>query len=249
MVAALCQLIISEGLLVSRVQQLYQLQNLDSEIDLARQRLAEVKAKQVESPALKSARTAVEEAERGLRKSRATMQDLDLEVKSLAEKISREEKALYSGSRKLSAKEASNLQDEVASLHRRHENREELLLEAMVAAEEAQQNLEMLRQELASVEAGWAADQEGLRQEQSTLETRITQLGEQRPTLAGAVSEADLAQYQALRQQKGGRAIVLVKNGTCQGCGMMASNSKVQKARQGSEFITCGGCGRILYVS
>ena len=34
----------------------------------------------------------------------------------------------------------------------------------------------------------------------------------------------------------------------CQGCGLGASNRKVQQARAGAELIYCGTCGRILYV-
>ena len=120
---------------MSRAQQLYQLQTLDSEVDKINRQLAEIATQLGESEALKKAKAEVEGAEKELRRAQATMQDLNLEVKSLADKITQQEKTLYHG-KALSAKEATNLQGEITSLKRRHSQREELLLGAMVETEE-----------------------------------------------------------------------------------------------------------------
>ena len=69
---------------MGRVLQLYQLQTLDNEIDKATHDLAEITAKLGETEALKKARTAIEAAEKAARQAHTMMQDLDLEVKSLA---------------------------------------------------------------------------------------------------------------------------------------------------------------------
>lgn len=232
---------------MGRTLQLYRLQSLDSEIDQANQQLAELVAKLGESETLKKARVVVEGAEKNLRQAQATMQDLDLEVKSLTEKITSQEKKLYSGT-VLNAKEAANLQDEVASLKRRHSEREERLLEAMVALEESEADLDNGRAELARIEAEWVTNQDQLKQEQSALESKLKELMERRPTVADAVNEDDLNEYENLRPKKAGRAIVAVNNSVCQGCGMTLSNSRVQRARAGTELMYCSTCGRILYV-
>ncbi|MFC1975284.1 zinc ribbon domain-containing protein [Chloroflexota bacterium] len=232
---------------MSQIHQLYRLQSLDSKLDKANQQLADIAAKLGESQALKDAKKAAEVAEQTLHKIQAKMQDLDLEVKSLSQKITQQEKMLYGG-KNLSAKEAANLQDEVASLKRWHGNREELLLEAMVETEEAEESLEQAQTELARVQAEWAADQENLRQTQAELEVKVTEFLEQRPMIAGGIEADDLSEYEDLRPMKAGVAVTLVKNGVCQGCGMAASNSKLRQARAGEALIYCGGCGRILYV-
>jgi predicted nucleic acid-binding Zn-ribbon protein len=232
---------------LSQIQQLYQLQSLDRELDKTKQQLAEIAAKLGESQVLKDAKKAVEVGERELQKSQTTMQDLDLEVKSLTDKITHQEKMLYGG-KALSAKEAANLQDEIASLKRWHSKREELLLEAMVETEEAEQRLDQAQVELSQVQAAWAANQTDLTQTQSKLQAKVAELMEQRPTIAQAIDADDLSEYEELRPTKAGVAVAAVKNGVCQGCGMTASNSKIQKARAGLELIYCGGCGRILYV-
>lgn len=232
---------------MGRTLQLYQLQSLDSEIDKTSHQLDEIAAKLGESEALIKTKREAEVAEQNLRKIQATVQDLDLEVKSLANKIAGEEKRLYSG-KVLNAKEAANLQEEVASLKRRHGEREERLLEAMLEAEEAEEIVHQKQSKLAQLKAEWASDQEKLKQTQSTLEHKLTELKERRPAIIETINQEDLSNYESLRSKKAGRAIVAVKSSVCQGCGMTLSNSRVQRARSGTELIYCSICGRILYV-
>ena len=232
---------------MSRAQLLYQLQSLDSEMDKTRQQLAEIMAKLGESDALKKARAAVEAAEKQARQVQTTMQDLNLEVKSLTDKVTSQEKALYGG-KTLSAKEAANLQNEITSLKRWHSKREELLLETMLEAEEVEARLNQTRQALATVEAAWAADQETLSQAQRALRDQGAKLKERQPIIVEAIDQDDLDDYEDLRAAKAGRAVAMVKDGICQGCGVAASNSRIQQARTGPELTYCGTCGRILYV-
>lgn len=233
---------------MSRVQQLYQLQILDSEVDKINQQLAEIVAELGESDALKQAKAKVEAQEKALRHVQATMQDLNLEVKSLANKITQQEKTLYQG-KPLSAKEAANLQGEINSLKRRQGQREELLLEAMVGAEEAEEQLEQAQAELATIRAGWQANQERLTQQQADLRAKSDQLKHQRPVMVKVIDADDMEAYEDLRPRKAGRAVALVKDGICLGCGVGASSSRIQQARAGAELIYCGTCGRILYVA
>lgn len=233
---------------MSRAQRLYQLQSLDSDIDKARQQLAAIAARLGESQALKAAKKAVEAIEHNLHAIQTQMRDLDLEVKSLSQKITQQEKMLYGG-RAMSAKEAANLQDEVLSLKRRHSQREEALLEVMVEAETAEGIKEKAQAELANVKAQWALDQEKLMQTQSALQGKIAQWLEQRPTAVRGIDQADLSTYETLRPHKAGVAVVIVKNNVCQGCGMTPSNSNLQRARSDAELTYCDGCGRILYVA
>lgn len=233
---------------MSRVQQLYQLQLLDNDVDKTNQQLAEIASRLGESEALKQAKAHAEAAESQLRQAQTTMQNLNLEVQSLTQKIAQQEKTLYQG-KALSPKEATNLQDEIASLKRRQGQREELLLEAMVGAEEAEQHLEQMRTELATVQTEWQADQQRLVEQQATLKTKLTELKQQRPVMVMVIDTDDLDEYEELRPRKAGRAVAVVKDGICLGCGVAASSSRIQHARAGTELIYCGTCGRILYVA
>lgn len=232
---------------MGRILQLYQLQLLDSEIDQVNRQLADIAAQLGESEALTRARAALESAQQAHRDAQTTMQNLDLETKSLANKITGEEKLLYSG-KVLSAKEAANLQDEVASLKRRHADLEDRLLNAMVAVEETETALKAAETALTSIEAEWTAGQGDLVQEQAALTKKLADLTARRPGLVEPINGDDLNIYETLRTKRGGRAVSPVKNGVCQGCYMTPSNSKIQRARTGAELMYCGGCGRILYV-
>ena len=114
--------------------------------------------------------------------------------------------------------------------------------------EEAEETLNNGQTELARVEAEWVTGQDHLKQTQSALESTLVELMERRPTVADAVGKDDLSEYEYLRPKKAGRAIVAVKSNVCQGCGMTLSNSRVQRARAGTELTYCSTCGRILYV-
>jgi hypothetical protein len=232
---------------LSRIQRLYQLQSLDSEIDKTNRHLAELAAKLGESQALQQAKVAVIEADKSLRLAQTQVQDLTLEVKSLSDKIAAEEKKLYQG-KAMSAKEATNLQGEIASLKRRLSQREESLLEAMVAVEEAETAASRTQQQLAQLQSAWQAEQEQIRYSHSELTVTLMELKAQRPVIVKTIDEEDLDEYEDLRRRKAGRAVAMVKEGICQGCGIGASSSKVQLARAGTDLIYCGSCGRILYA-
>jgi hypothetical protein len=232
---------------LSRVQRLYQLQTLDTEIDQSTQQLTDIAVQLGESEALRQVRAAAGAAEQALRTAQTTVQDLTLEVKSLADRIAGEEKKLYQG-KALSAKEATNLQGEIASLKRRHNQREERLLEAMLEVEAAEARLKQARQDLTAIQTAWQTGQAQLNQVQSDLKAKLGELKAQRLGLIKSVDEEDLEEYDDLRRRKAGRAAALLKNGVCQGCGIAASSSKAQQARAGTELIYCGSCGRILYA-
>ena len=232
---------------MARILQLYQLQTLDSEIDQIRHQLKEIAAQLGESDALQQAKTNRQTAETTLRQAQTKMQDLDLELKGLSDKISSQEKLLYSG-RVLSPKEAANLQDEVAALKRWQSDREEHLLEAMVEVEDAEESVDIAVTNLADIEADWQGSQGDLLQNQTELKGKLADRKGRRPAMAAAIDKQTLATYERMRTQKAGRAVVAVKGGVCQGCGVTPSNNKLRQARAGTELMTCGACGRILYV-
>lgn len=237
----------AEVALLNRTHLLYQLQGLDSKIDKAKQELAEVEAQLGESAALRQAKQTSEMAQQQMRQAQTKLKDLELEVKGLSDKIAGQEKLLYSG-KAMSAKEAANLQDEIASLKRWHSAREELLLEAMLEAEEAEETVTQAQDALSRVEAEWRDSQGDLGTKQQRLQAEIEELQQQRPTFAEAVDQDDLREYDALRRKKGGVAIAAVKGSVCQSCGMIASNNKIRQAGSGADLVYCGGCGRILYI-
>jgi len=232
---------------MSQTQPLYELQQVDLEIQGVSGRLKEIAATLGENAELKRARKMATDAQAVLAKCRAEMHDLDLEVSSLSEKIETNESRLYSG-RVTNPKELANLEEELASLKRWREKREEDLLEAMLATEEAEATLSDAQAILTQVSETWGAEQGDLADEQTTLQARLEELGNRRQSLIAVVGPEDVATYERLRQRKAGRAVAAVKDGVCEGCRMNPPSSQVQHARSGSELVFCNNCGRILHV-
>jgi predicted nucleic acid-binding Zn-ribbon protein len=232
---------------MSRTQHLYALQQVDIEAGNVTSRLQDIATQLGESAELKRARKMVADAQTALSKCRARMQDLDLEVASLTDKIKADEQRLYSG-RVGNPKELTGLQEEVASLKRRREKKEEDLIEAMLAVEEAEAGLADARAILSQVGETWQTGQGNLVDEQGSLQARLEQLAEQRTSLVVAIGPEDLATYERLRQRKGGRAVVMIANGVCQGCRMSPPTSQLQQAKMDRDLVFCNNCGRILHA-
>ena len=121
---------------MSRVSNLFRLQEIDLEIDAARVRLAEIDQALRGDPAVQAARARLIAAESELRTARVSAQELEFESASLAAKISDAEQRLYSG-RIRNPKELQDLQADIASLKRRRAAVEERQLDALIEAEKA----------------------------------------------------------------------------------------------------------------
>ena len=229
---------------MTRGETLYRLQQLDSERDAKRDRLAEIEAVLKDDSALREARQAVEKAEKQVLKWQTKQRDLELEIESLADKTSESEKRLYSGKVK-NPKELSDLQAEVASLKTRRQRLEDTLLEAMLEREDAEKTRDEAQTHLEEVESIWAARQADLKVERETLQRRIGEIEEERRAIVSRLDAGLLATYERLRQTEGGQAVARIENDVCTGCRVSISPSAEWKLRQG-ELVHCDTCGRIL---
>ena len=235
-------------LIVPSTQQLYQLQQFDSQIDTANKRLKEIASSLIETEALKRARAELKAAETAHSQARAAMVDLELEVKGLQQKIVQHERRLYSG-KLVNPKEAASLQDEVAATKRWQNRREETLLEAMIALEEAEAAHQTAQQTYKETKSNWEAAQLDLLQEQSKLQTDIAELRKARQATAQFIDSKVLIRYEQLRKKKAGIAVASVKNGNCLTCGVMLSSRLRQQARtDDSKLYYCENCGRIIHI-
>ncbi|MGQ9501115.1 MAG: zinc ribbon domain-containing protein [Anaerolineae bacterium] len=232
---------------MSRTQMLYDLQQTDWELEEIAQQLEQIAVKLSEDSALQRAQQRAAEAEAKLHVCHAQTQDLDLEVRSLTQRIEADEQRLYSG-RVTNPKELTSLQNDVAALKRWREKKEESLLEAMEAEEEAEAQLAEARDLLTRITEEWQSMQARLLTEKEHLEGRRHELEEYRRFLLSTLADADLEVYERLRTRKGGRAVAGVKNGVCQGCHVAPPLHQIQRASLGSELIFCNNCGRILHV-
>jgi len=227
-------------------EDLYRLQQLDSERDAKQRRLAEIGATLEDDTALREARKSVKKAEERARKWQTRQRDLELEIESLSEKMSRSEKRLYGG-KVQNPKELADLQAEISSLKRRRQRMEDTLLEAMINREEAENTLEAASDHLHEVEARRETDHQDLRAEREVLHRRLETLEQKRRQVASRIDARRLTTYERIRELKGGQAVAQIRGDACSACGVAVAPSMEWRLREG-EMIQCDTCRRILVL-
>jgi predicted nucleic acid-binding Zn-ribbon protein len=229
---------------MSHIQQLYRLQQVDTEISAKKTRLKEVIQLQREPERLRAARERAAKALATLRENQALLEDLNLEVGGVNAKAKRSEQRLYSG-KVTNPKELADLENELAALGRRRAVLEDEILEAMIVVEDAQSENANAADALVTMEAEWKQAQSDLQGEQNELALALHGLLGRRQEMAGTVPGKMLADYEALKARKNGLAVVALEEHRCMGCHVRLPENKVAQAERG-EWVTCSGCGRIL---
>jgi hypothetical protein len=225
-------------------ENLYDLQQLDTERDSGQRRLEEIETGLKDDHELREARQTLETAEKRAQQWTIKQRDLELEIQSLSEKRARSEKRLYGGQVK-NPKELTDLQAEVASLQRRRQRLDDALLDAMIEREEAVEARAQARVVLDQTTSDWSTRQARLKAEQAELELRLEAIEQEREAIVPLIKPAVMAEYESLRVQKRGQAVALVRNDICTGCGVAISPSVEWRLRQ-QELCYCDTCRRML---
>ena len=232
---------------MSRIADLFTLQEIDSALDQRRSTLAYVESQLGETEALISAREAVANGRSELKSLEKRQREIEVQVADREAKIAPLEKKLYDGSVR-NPKELEGLNNDVMALKRHQRDLEDQVLAVMAEVEAAQDTLKAAQKELAAIEEGWREAQGGLLREQEELRREIERLEAQRSQQVALVNNGDLELYAVLRGTRQGRAVAKVEQGMCQGCRITLPMSALQKVRSGQGLVQCTSCERILYV-
>lgn len=227
-------------------RQLYQLQELDIEIEQEEQSL-NLKVSQLGvRDVLDSAQNHLASEQKRLSELSRQHRDAEAEVDDLLSKIAAAEEQLYGG-RITNPKELSSLQHEVTTMKARSDQLEDKALEIIDQVEAAEQSVAATTSEYRKLEEEWHHQQKQLAIEIEQLKTSLADLKQKRQQLAGQIDSPTIALYEKIRQQKG-QAVAKVEQGICRACRISLSASALQKARSGQP-VQCGTCGRILFIS
>lgn len=230
---------------MKRVRALYRLQTVETEIIQKGRRLKEVDLLLGDNESVKAAQSVVEKAESRLHTAQTESRRLDLEIRGLEEEAAATEKRLYGG-HVTNPKELASLQDKIKNLKERRGKLEDDLLEMMVEAEDAESGLTLSRESLSELQAEWESSQSDLTAERDTLARSLSTLQAERESLLNKISSDDLDIFQDLWRRKGGRGVVKMVEGICQGCGVTVPTSKARAVFETDDLIFCGNCERIL---
>lgn len=226
---------------------LFQLQKLDTQVNNATHRVAEINQLLSQNELLVQAQTLLDNAAENQKSARAKLREVEISVHNKRIKMEQSESALYGGTVK-NPKELQDLQTEIASLKRTIAQIEDSQLELMVAAEEAEQNYRDAEANHNAVKAEQAGKYANLMGEIETLRALLDRLDVERKALVSQISPALLDTYTQLRASKRGLAIVVVEEDCCTGCGTTLTAAEIQTARSSTRLVNCPNCGRIIYA-
>ena len=233
---------------MTSARQLYELQELDWQIDRFQADLTSVEERLRDDSALVAARREVAEWTDNLRQLKTDHGGRDLEFQSLHGKLKTLEERLYSGAVK-NPKELESLQSEIQYINEHAKHEEEEILGVMINLDEAEERVANATNELSGMEAEWEKTQATLSQERGKLADELASLSGKRGGLAGRSNPRDLTRYEKLRQTRQGHAVAKVERGMCQGCRITLPTQELQRVRTAREPVQCNSCGRILYLS
>lgn len=229
------------------VLQLYELQQVDTDIDTREKSLAEARSRLGEDPALLALGRRIQELEKRLKDEALARRPVELEIRGLEERLAVIEARLYGGSI-TNAKELEAQNEELTYLKEQRSAEEDRLLELMVTSEETQNEFDVARKTVAEIEDKRKRAQPDLTANEEALRQELDRLAEERVAVAGELAGSELSMYDALRKSRGGQAVARVERGICEGCRLSLPSTEVQRARISSGPVHCSSCRRILFV-
>ena len=227
---------------------LYRLQQVDSQMDQAQSRLTTIRQTLENDAELRAATEKLAAAEQASKNAERQLKDREQDVEKQRLKIQQTEASLYGGLVH-NPKELQDLQKDVASLKRHLETLEERELEAMLAAEAAETEVQQANAALDAVRSRLGTQFRELTQESEGLNKDLDKLSSERSAVMKDLAGKSLNIYDQLRRQRRGVAVATISEGSCAACGTTLTASQQQSARSTTQLFYCPTCGRVLYAN
>ena len=226
-------------------KQLYQLQEVDLEIEASEQTLSRLSSQLGDNKVVVEAQAKLTLAQQQLAELKRRQRSAEGDIDDLVSKITTVEEQLYSG-RIMNPKELSSLQHEVDLLKAKRDQLENKALEIMDQVESAEASVTATSSEFNKLGAEWHHQQQQLSTDIEALKSKLSDLGNKRQRHSAEIDSWAVAVYDTLRKQKS-QSVVKVEQGICRGCRISLPVSELQQVRSGN-LVQCSSCGRILFL-
>jgi predicted nucleic acid-binding Zn-ribbon protein len=227
---------------------LKKLQELDSEIDRLRKEKVNLPEKEkLDSlcKELERLNNYVLKKEEEFRKEEREQKKLDGEVETMVNKITSEEKKLYSG--KISnPKELSSIQKEIKNLNDKKDEKETDLIGQLDVVDNLRGVLTKLDNQKKEFLIAKDKLEKFLNNTSLSIDNKIDELCRQKKEIVPLIERDLLTLYEEIIVEKGGIAVVDLENGVCQGCGMEPSAEEMDRMSNSDSLWRCDHCRRIL---
>jgi predicted nucleic acid-binding Zn-ribbon protein len=233
------------SLVMILAKRLYDLQQIDLDIQREQEALDEISRQLGESEALLTAKSELLAEQEHLAEMEKQQRDVEWEIEDLRNSIAQVNDKLYSGATK-NPKELVSLEKEVEIFKAKLRKKEDNLLDLMAETETTQDKIKLDSERLKKLEVEWKREQKDLTQKQAKVKNRLSDLSQKRHAVASEITSQTLELYEGIRLRKG-QAVVKIEQGRCHGCHLTLSMNEWQRARAGA-LAQCSSCGRILYL-
>lgn len=230
------------------LDQLRRLQELDSQIDTERDRIATIEAMVRDRSEYELAQRRRQETTQPVKTLQAEQQDLELQIGTARRQLGEVETRLFGGTVN-SPRELGDLQRRGEDLRRQIRAGEERELAVMEQLEGATAEATEAEETLRRVVAERRVLETDLLAERKTLAASARSAQTEREGVRAAIDAANLRLYDRLRTTRGGQAVAEVRQRTCQGCRVTLTAALEQRLRQGGQIVICQSCGRFLYLA
>ena len=170
--------------------------------------------------------------------------ELDLTEKS--NKIKKHQEDLYGG--KISdIKELKQIQKVIANYQKEKGSIEEDVLDLMEEVEDLDKSISHLDEDLKGKEKEFKKCKEEIDSARLVIEKSMSSLNIKRGEILSKITDDRLLkEYELLRKEKGGKAIMEVDGSICPGCYLDLPSDVIYQLKKNRKIITCPNCNRIL---
>ena len=233
---------------VTTTQDLYELQQLDWEIDSLEGNLTTVRSQLLDNTILIDAKNKATKLEREITQLTKEHLKQNQISEQLADKTKTIDTKLYSGSIK-NPKELESLQSELSYLETQNREVEEHLLNLMISIDEEEKQAHEVEGNLQEAIKTKEASEITLNKKLDILNRQLNTLRIQRQKLTTDITPPHLLkQYERIRQARHGHAVAKLERGMCTGCRLTIPTKELQKVKISTDLILCNSCGRILFM-
>jgi uncharacterized protein len=184
----------------------------------------------------------------GYKKLHAEQQDLELQQKSIDDKLAKFDKELYGG-KVVNPREVENFEKEIAMLKKQRGALDERILEIWEATPPLKEEADKIEAEIAKKKLEVAATRQKAVSLKAQLETDFKTKTADRAAAAKDQNPSLLAKYDTIRNKHNGVGMAeVVKKRQCGACGTLLPERTLQAALD-DKVVSCESCHRILYYT
>jgi predicted nucleic acid-binding Zn-ribbon protein len=228
------------------LQQLIDLQNLETAIEEAKRRIAAHPQRTAEADArLAHSKDALDTAKQRLKASQEARREQEKEAATFQSRLSKFKDQL---SAVKTNREYQAMQHEIETAQKELGIVEERVLERMMEADALTAEVKKAEQALVAQQKEVEAEKKTLAEELATVEAALKDATDRRHALVKSLSPGLVSLFeQVARARKGLAIVVATRDGLCSACHVRLRPQAFQEVRRNDQIIQCPSCNRILY--